>query len=72
MPAKSAEAIKRKRQKDKERRAQKRAALMGQIRRPESKTSASYRFRLPRADLTKRQMRDQLREAVINTGGHVG
>lgn len=72
MPATSPEAIARKNARKRRLRAEKRAALMASIKRPESKTSPEYRRRLPPAPMmTKQQMRDQLRQAVLNTGGRL-
>lgn len=70
MPATSPGAIARKNARKRKLRAEKRAAVLASLKRPESKTSPEYRRRLPPAPLlTKQQMHDQLRQAVLNTGG---
>lgn len=70
MPAKSPEAIARKRRNDQLKRVARRAKNSLTI--PVSKTSPEYRRKLPKAPvLSKEQMRQQITQAVLNTGGRV-
>lgn len=70
MPAKSPEALERKRQRMRQRRAEKRAAAIDALQRPINKTSAEYRRRLPEMpSMSPAEARAFLAQAIRNTAG---